>query len=199
MNVRERITQKNCFLSFVCLLILFPLGGVFSQAYYYDGDRKISVTEETQLLAEVAGLTAGSVDTSLVKRADSGAELVRSLGGIRIWKTDPIATKTFLAKTAGTQVSDRLLPVVRTEGGSLLVPTGNIIVYLPIQWNDDQVRSWAKSKKSQAIQKLPIVKHNVWEIQTPPGLESIRIANGLQESGEVIYAMPNFWMEFSKK
>lgn len=183
----------------VCLSIFFYSTESFSQStHYYDGDQKIVIQEEKGMLAE-PGLQIGTFDSSIVKRADSNASIVKNQGSMRVWKTDSDSTKKSVSRSIGSKVASRLLPVYRSPTGSILIPTGNMIVYFSMGILDSQVKSWAASKGLRAIQKMPFSTKNAWEIETPPGTQSIEIANSVRGESIVEAAIPNFWMEFSQK
>lgn len=183
----------------VCLSIFFYSTESFSQStHYYDGDQKIVIQEEKGMLAE-PGLQIGTFDSSIVKRADSNASIVKNQGPMRVWKTDSDSTKKSVSRSIGSKAASRLLPVYRSPTGSILIPTGNMIVYFSMGILDSQVKSWAASKGLRAIQKMPFSTKNAWEIETPPGTQSIEIANSVRGESIVEVAIPNFWMEFSQK
>lgn len=187
-------------------ILLFALVSIFwnsetfaQSTYYYDGDRRVEIQEEKGMLAEPGLRSGGTVDTSLVKRSDSSASLVKAQGSMRVWKTDSDSTKKSVSRSIGSKAASRLLPVYRSSTGSILIPTGNMIVYFSMGILDSQVKSWAASKGLRAIQKMPFSTKNAWEIETPPGTQSIEIANSVRGESIVEAAIPNFWMEFSQK
>lgn len=80
-----------------------------------------------------------------------------------------------------------------------MVPTGNMIVYFRLDMTDKEVSAWAAKRGLRPLQKLPLSTKNAWEIQTPPGIASLEIAEEVRSDGDVDQATPNWWMEFSKK
>jgi hypothetical protein len=206
INLVFRVKSNILYILTVVMTFAIAPGVLYSQTiHYYDGDKKVILTQESELLAEktdiIAGSSGNNTGTSLVKKADSNAGVVQNSGGMRIWKTNPASIKNSLSKNAVSKKfsEDNLIPVFRSESGSLMVPTGNMIVYFQPEMTEKQIENWCAQKGLRAIQKLPLSTKNAWEIQTPPGIRSIEIANDSLSDSSVITASPNFWMEFSKK
>ena len=78
--------------------------------------------------------------------------------------------------------------------GSLRLLPGNVIVYLEPQWEGDKIRRWIERGGFEVIKKLAI-RPNAFILKTEPGMQSLIIANRLYESGEVIAAFPDWWLE----
>ncbi|MCC5815024.1 MAG: hypothetical protein JJT78_09725 [Leptospira sp.] len=206
LNLLFRVNIKSILSALVVMTFAIAPGVLYSQTiHYYDGDRKVTLTQENDLLAEKTDVLAGSSSNnpgaSLVKKADSNAGVVQNMGGMRIWKTNPTSVKNSLSKnTVGKKFSeDKLIPVFRSESGTMMVPTGNIIVYFQMGMTEEQIEKWSAQRGLRTIQKLPLSTKNAWEIQTPPGIRSIEIANDARSDSSVVTASPNFWIEFSKK
>ncbi len=174
---------------------------LFAESFYYDGDRRVEIQEVGNLLAEKTDLTEDTEGrASLVRRVDRSASLSRKYPGLRIWKTDALATRSaFARQMKGGDWENRFLPVYRTSLGNLLIPTGNLIVYVQTDASDEKVRAWAAGKGLRALEKLPLALKNAWVIESPPGRKSIQLANSLREDPFVVSATPNFWTEFAKK
>jgi hypothetical protein len=67
-----------------------------------------------------------------------------------------------------------------------------VIVFFKSDWSEQKVKGWAAAKNLGIAYKLNIGR-NAYALKTAPGLESLNLANKLQESGEVEAAAPNWW------
>jgi hypothetical protein len=94
-------------------------------------------------------------------------------------------------------VSARVSPVFR-EGGSplgrLMALPGGVVVELRPGWDAPRVSLWAAEHGLAVDQRLAL-RGNWYVLKTAPGLEALRVANQLQESGEVVSASPNWWRQ----
>jgi hypothetical protein len=80
------------------------------------------------------------------------------------------------------------------DSGHMRSLPGNVIIYLNPDWNEVRVNDWIASRGFEVLKKLEI-KSNVFVLKTGPGLEALKLANALYESGEVIAAFPDWWQE----
>jgi hypothetical protein len=192
-NMRNQLRSFVGFLVFVSL----PMGLGAQTKFYYDGERRVEIAQDSELVAEIGSVPSGG--GGLVKSANPTAALVKSTGGLQIYRAPYASTEQTIRSKSGTGSSRRLLPVYRTSSGTLVVPTGNIIVYFPVEWTDQAISVWAAKKGLRALQKLPLSQQNAWEIQTPPGDPSIDLANEIRSESRILSASPNFWMEIAKK
>jgi ribosomal protein S8 len=71
---------------------------------------------------------------------------------------------------------------------------GNVIVYFAPDRDEAQVRQWAAGRNLEIVRKLEIGK-NAYVIRTEPGLASLETANSLRVSGEVVAAVPDWWVD----
>jgi hypothetical protein len=196
--MRTNWTKKSVFLSIAIGTVFLATERFAEPSHYFDGDQRIEIREERGMLAET-GLRSSALDLSLVKRSDPKASLVKESGNIKVWKTDPTQTKNTASKVLGSQAASRLVAVYRSPGGSILIPTGNMIVYFQMDRTESQIQVWAAQKGLRVLQKMPFSHKNAWEIETTAGSQSIEIANAVREEAGIEAAIPNFWMEFSQK
>ena len=75
---------------------------------------------------------------------------------------------------------------------------GNVIVHLNPAWNQGTIQNWLNAKKLVAVEQLEFGP-NIFLIKTGAGLEALETANRIYESGEVVAAYPNWWVEMHKK
>jgi hypothetical protein len=100
---------------------------------------------------------------------------------------------------AGIRLESGYAPVFHdapSASGSLRSLPGNIIVYLNPDWNQDTIGQWVKRHGYLVVGQLA-VGPNVFVLETKAGLESLQLANELYESGEVVAAFPDWWLETS--
>lgn len=71
---------------------------------------------------------------------------------------------------------------------------GNVIVYLNPEWDRNKVAHWMETQGFEVANKLEI-RSNAYVLKTGPGMEALQTANTLYESGEVVAAFPDWWLE----
>ena len=81
-----------------------------------------------------------------------------------------------------------------TEAGRVRALPGNIIVYLNPTWNNEKITNWIDTHNLKIIKKIEI-RPNAYLLKTETGLQALQIANTLYESGEVVAAFPDWWLE----
>lgn len=164
-------------------------GGIY---YWYESGVKKTLHMDDELLAEFGPASDGE---SAVKNAEPSATRirVRGGGGAAIWKVG--SPKSALQKSAALKPRAGVSPVFReggNPGGRMMSLPGNVIVVFKSDWSEQKVKGWAAAKNLGIVGKLNIGK-NAYVLKTATGLESLNLANKLQESGEVEAAAPNWW------
>ena len=120
------------------------------------------------------------------QRLESASTPVAKANGVRIWRRDDSA-----AARAGAE--GNASPVFRSaDGGGMRALPGNVIVKLDPSWHAGQVASWLSANGLREVRRLPL-GGNVLVVASPPGLESLALANRLQQSGSVVSAQPDWW------
>ncbi len=158
--------------------------------YWYESGVKKTLHMDDELVAEFG--PASDVE-SAVKNAEPSASRVMVRGGAAIWRVG--SPKSALQKSAALKPSAGVSPVFREggdPGGRMMSLPGNVIVFFKSDWSEQKVKGWAAAKNLGIADKLNIGR-NAYVIKTAPGLESLNLANKLQESGEVEAAAPNWW------
>ncbi len=160
--------------------------------YWYESGVKKTLHMDDELVAEFG---PASEEKSAVKSAEPSATRiqVRGGGGAAIWKVG--SPKSALQKSAAIKPGAGVSPVFReggSPGGRIMSLPGNVIVFFKSDWSEQKVKGWATAKNLEIANKLNIGK-NAYVLKTAPGLESLNLANKLQESGEVEAAAPNWW------
>ncbi|MBI3582218.1 MAG: hypothetical protein HY098_09145 [Nitrospinae bacterium] len=158
--------------------------------YWYESGVKKTLHMDHELVAEFG---PASDEESAVKNAEPSASRVMIRGGAAIWRV--VSPKSALKKSAAVNPKAGVSPVFReggNPGGRIMSLPGNVIVFFKGDWSEQKVKGWAAAKNLEIADKLNIGK-NVYVLKTVPGLESLNLANKLQESGEVEAAAPDWW------
>lgn len=167
------------------------------QAYtWYDGDRKRKVWLDPGLMAE---FPQGAVETGLIQKKYPDAGMWDIHRNVRIWELDVKSFTSTALKPDETaiQAPFKYSPVFHdaaTESASIRALPGNVIVYLNPAWDQDRIRRWMEIRGFEIIKMLN-VRPNVYVVKTEPGIEALELANALYESGEVVAAFPDWWLE----
>jgi len=153
---------------------------------YYDGSTRRKLWLSPDLVAEFDPSEAGR---DAVLLADPGAvEVEQPQESVRIWRTRaPVLTG---ARTG-------LSPVLH-EGSSPGLPMralpGGVVATFPGGWDRARIDAWLGAKGLR-VQEVVDEAGNMYLVATPPGLESLRVADELHETGELVDATPNFWRQ----
>jgi hypothetical protein len=83
------------------------------------------------------------------------------------------------------------------EGRMSALP-GNVIVIFYSNWSTEKIKKWAFQHHLVMLKNLEN-SSQIWMVQSPPGLESLQLANQLYETGEVLASIPNWWKESAKR
>lgn len=145
--------------------------------YYYDGGIQRTITPQPNLVARFS--TPGAT-------------------GIRSTESSTnVPFVTINTNGSARSIDANSSPVYR-EGGSaagrLLALPGGVIVNFKPDWSDAQIRAWAATKGYMLGQRLNILG-NWYVLSTAAGQIALDIANAIQESGEVVSVIPNWWKE----
>ncbi|MDZ4262670.1 MAG: hypothetical protein U1B30_10105 [Pseudomonadota bacterium] len=119
--------------------------------------------------------------------------------GVRIWRLGQQAGEA-VAVSRALAPAKQLSPVfhLSSVGGSRLALTGNIVVRFKPEWSDKQIQAWIAAQNLTQIKMLNGVSA-IYVISVGSGLDALARANAIQESGAVVYAMPEWWREISKR
>lgn len=165
-----------------------------------DGTRTHTVWLNPNTLAEFN--VAADDKATPVKRALPAAQSFKSAGGARLWRlTDGTAPTTAIRDTLAKQPNAKISLVFSDNAsgtGRMRALPGNVIVYLPADWNDAAAHTWAQKQGVLIDRKLDIGK-NAYVVRTAPGLAALETANRLHQTGEVVRAIPDWWQETSTR
>jgi len=164
---------------------------------YFDGRRWRTVWINPQELAEFA---VDDSDNSLMRSVSPGAKLVQQGRKFRIWEIDQ-ATSTASAVTRSLNSADgsQFAPVFQlsASGGSRLVLSGKVIVRFKQDMQPPQLLDWAQQQGLQLMQKMSIPSTYVF--YAGQGTLALEKAGQIQESGEVKFAVPEWWRQAYKR
>lgn len=158
--------------------------------FYYDGDKKIVVTPQPDLVAE---FITGDTPSAVLAAVPNAAELASGAGGPRVFKTPSAGFKERTATGSSTS------PVFRSgtsPAGRLMALPGGMLVNFKADWSDAQVREFCQTRKLEIERRLDITG-NWYVLKTLPGRASLVAANTLHESKLVLSATPNWWKQMS--
>lgn len=163
---------------------------------YYDGQRWRQVWIDEREVAEF--IRQGQEEVSRAV-APAAATLLMDGGGVRIWQFD-VDGRGAVAISRSLAPAKRYSPVfhLSAAGGARLALSGNIVVRFKPEWSEVQVQSWLAAQNLEQI-KLVSGQPVTLLLRVGDGLEALERANAIQESGEVLFAMPEWWREVRKR
>lgn len=167
---------------------------------WYDGDQRRTVYMDPALVAE---FTAPSDERSAVKSAFPNArQMAAGQTVVRIWKlSKPVDSSRAMSVMQSAATSDQVSPVFRdlnfAAGPKRALP-GNVIVYLDPAWGEARIQQWLGRQELKVVRRASW-GDNVYIIKTGAGLDALETANRLYQSGEVLAASPDWWVEVETK
>jgi hypothetical protein len=161
---------------------------------YYDGQRWREVWVNDHEVVEF--IQPGQ--ESITRAVAPSATLLKEGRGVRIWRLDQADAPLTLSRslTSAKQYS----PVFHLSptGGSRLALSGNIVVRFKPEWSEAQIQAWLTAQNLAQVKVLSGMP-STYVLSVGNGLDALEKANAIQESGEVEYAMPEWWREVSKR
>lgn len=167
------------------------------QSYvWYDGHKKKTVWLNPGLMAE---FRSTSVENNILQKQYPTASIIQVNPSIRIWqhKTQPLSAALLNHSKSSRQSTSKYSPVFHdapNELSSMRSLPGNVIVYFNPSWDQSKIMSWLETHGFHITKKLA-VRSNAYLLKTEPGIETLELANALYESGEVLAAFPDWWLE----
>lgn len=76
---------------------------------------------------------------------------------------------------------------------------GGLMIHFPMEYNEEKIKSWAKSKNLNIKNKVPIITKNIWYFYSESGLKSLLLANEVIKDENVLTASPNWWRPVRKR
>jgi len=161
---------------------------------YYDGADKRTLWLSNDLVAEVAPSESGRA--AVLARDAQAAERPQNSRGVRVWRVRAQDGVDALARNL-TREQVKFAPVVHESASSaapMLALPGGAVATFPAGWDRARIDTWLAARGLR-VESTVVAEANMHLVATPPGLESVRIANELYESGELIACSPNLWHE----
>jgi hypothetical protein len=124
----------------------------------------------------------------------------RRHGAATVWKLPRAAAANAIAGLRRAHPQARFSEVVRDGPSDASRPRalpGGVLVRLDPAWDTARVDAWLAAHRLTAVRRLPVP--NMLVVDTAPGLEALRTANALFESGEVLAASPDWSLSFEKR
>jgi hypothetical protein len=166
---------------------------------WHDGERDQTVWLNPALVAEFSALPE---DESAVKRAHPAASAEPgSRGSARIWRVDGPAAERVLREARAANPVGKYSPVFSdgaVDGARKRALPGDIIVNFKPDWTESRINAWASAQGLSIASKLEIGP-NIYALKTAPGLVALETANRIHQSGEVVSAQPNWWVEVTTR
>lgn len=163
---------------------------------YFDGRRWRTVWVNPQELAEFAV----DDDNSLLRSVSPGAKLVQQGRKFRIWKIDQaISTASATKRSLSSTDSSRFAPVFQlsASGGSRMVLSGNVIVRFKQDMDQQELLAWSQQYSLQQMQKMSIPA--TYLFYAGQGVVALEKAELIQQGGEVLFAVPEWWRQAYKR
>ena len=166
---------------------------------WHDGEREQMVWLNPALIAEFSTLPEGE---SAVKRAYPAALAEPGSRGIaRIWRVDGGSVEQVLQAARAANPAGRVSPVfgdAAADGARKRALPGGIIVAFKPDWTESRINAWAAAQGLSIASKLEIGP-NVYVLKTDAGLAALTAANRIRQSGQVVSAQPNWWVEVTTR
>jgi hypothetical protein len=166
---------------------------------WYDADGEHTVWRNPALVAEFGALPQGE---SAVKRAHPAAVAERGSRGMgRIWRLVGDDSEQVLRQARTANPAGKFSPVFSdgaADGARKRALPGGVIVYFKPDWTESQISGWAASQGLSIASKLGIGP-NIYVLKTAPGFAALEIANRIHQSGDVVSAEPNWWVEVTTR
>lgn len=163
-----------------------------TQAYqWYDGSKQKTVYLDETMIAD---FNPQSVATTKAAH-NSNLSAAKTINGTRLWKLTSGSSKSALNSIKSKNQAGSYSPVFRTsQGGQMRALPGSIIVQFASDWDESKIRQWTV-ENGQTISSKASFGTNFYILTSPAGLASLEIANRLYETGDVLLATPNWWVE----
>lgn len=135
---------------------------------------------------------------SVARAVAPAATLLVEGAGVRIWRLDQQAEAVAVSRALAP--AKQLSPVfhLSSAGGSRLALSGNIVVRFKPEWSAAQIQAWIAGQRLTQIKILNGVSAT-YVLHVGSGIDALTRANAIQEGGAVVYAMPEWWREISKR
>jgi hypothetical protein len=166
---------------------------------WHDGDGQHTVWLNPALVAEFGALPKSK---SAVKRAHPAAVAEPgSRGMARIWRLDGDGAEHVLRQARAVNPAGNYSPVFSdgpADSARKRALPGGVIVYFKPGWNESQISAWTASQGLSIARKLEIGP-NIYILRTASSFAALETANRIHQSGDVVSAEPNWWVEVTTR
>jgi len=161
---------------------------------YYDGDVKRKLWVSDDVLVELAPSEDGKRE---VLASDAAAEDLRDpQRGVRVWRVRAPQGVDGFARNL-TRDALRFSPALHESASSATpicaLPGGVVATFKP-DWDRARIDAWVAGRNMKIAEEIA-PSANMFLLATPPGLESVEVANRLQQTGELVGCTPNLWRQ----
>lgn len=170
-------------------------GSLSESVEYDDGGTRRSLWLSQDLVAEFGPTEAGR---QRVLQADPGArEVEQPQPSVRLWRlSGGLSGKEFAVRNGSSTL--RLSPVLH-EGPSPGLPMralpGGVVAAFPAGWDRARIDAWLGTRGLHVEGEAVSAEANLYLVATAPGLDSLRVARELRDTGELADVSPNFWRQ----
>ena len=173
-----------------------PASALLHSYEWYDGRQKRTVWINPDLVVE---FRHGELSSGGAQEPIPGLSLQKQLRGVRVWKLDKGSNAEALSwrRDVDRWAHANYAPAFHdtpSSAGKIRSLPGNVIVYLNPEWGPDRAGQWVEQNGYTIVKKLELGA-NAYILKSGIGIESLRLANKLYESGEVVAAFPDWWLE----
>lgn len=164
--------------------------------HWYDGENKMSLELVPNQVIHFMSATGVSAATSNALKLQSSKSLK---GGAKLLHLTNESYLKYLKQGEGLLQAGS--PLFK-EGGQFKALPGGIIVSFKPEVKEGEIQSLCEAYKLKLKKKLsPDGAAEVWLIETPSGLESLRLSNDFIENHSNIVASsrPNFWQPINTR
>ena len=166
----------------------------YTTHYWYDGNRKRTIIQDNNIVAEL--IRPGASSTMKSNMASATAVGKQTSAVVKLWDVSAAGDSKQSLSALSTSMKGSLSPVFtngKSGGGQRRALPGGILVTFKADWDESKVKQWVGEKGMTIKQKMNF--GNIYLLDSAPGLDSLNLANSIYESGEVEGASPNWWQE----
>lgn len=135
---------------------------------------------------------------ALLSAVPAAEEAERPTEHVRLWRMPPSVDVDRLTDELNRGLRGQSFsPVLRlgtTSRSPICALPGGVLAWFPADWDAARVERWLGLRGAGQARRLEI-DENAWAIAAPAGLESVRLAARLWQSGDLTACAPDLWQE----
>lgn len=179
------MTSMTRYLISLLLIVSLSLVAAAEDDYWMDGGRKLR-------LEQVAGLAADFLNDPFELQDDVGVtEVYKEYPAVIIYRLEVDTleeTRAFFANA-----DPALSPVFSERGGGLKSLPGGVIVVFTADSDQSDIEDFLRAEGLESQAKKATWHKRGYVIATPPGMDSVRLANRLAPHSMVAISSPDWW------